>query len=199
MSRSQQQQVLNTATTNSATDQTTAQNATAAETADIGNYEAQLSKYAASNPYVSGGGYQTSQNQALAGTADAGSSALTNTLQTQAKRTGENSSAANATAAEAARANQRTLATGEADANTQRIGDEANYNAGVLQATAAPVSMEAGIANPSLSAANGSLNTAAGVTQTPGFWDTLGDSFASALGKTAGGGNLNMTMPLPTP
>jgi hypothetical protein len=188
MSRAQQTQVLNTATANSAADQTAAENATTAETADIGNYEAQLSKYAASNPYAPGGEYQTSQNQSLAGTADAGSTALTDTLATQAKRTGQNATAANATAAEAARANQRTLATGEADANQTRIGNEANYNAGVLQDTAKPVEMEAGIANPNLSAANANLGIAGNAAKTPGFWDTLGDSFASGLGKVAAGG-----------
>jgi hypothetical protein len=196
MSRAQQTQVLNTATANNTADQTAATTATAAETADIGNYESQLSKYAANNPYTAGGEFQTSQNQSLAGTADAGSAALTNALDTQAKRTGQNAGAANATAAETARANQRTLSTEEGNANTQRIGDEANYNAGVLQATAAPVSMEAGIANPNLSAADANLGIAADTAKTPDFWDTLGDSFAQQLGKTAAGGQVTANLKL---
>lgn len=188
MSRSQQSQVLSTATANSGADQTNATNAVAAENQDIGNYEAQLSKYAASNPFTEGGEFETEQNKSLAGTADVGSKSLETQLQTQAKRTGENAGAAIATGAEAARANERELSTQEAQANQTRIGDEANYNAGVLQDTAAPVSMEAGVANPSLSASDEALKTAAGAAQQPSFWDEFGNSAAKGLGTLLTGG-----------
>ena len=190
MSRSQQSQVLATAQANSGADQTTAQNAQQAEVADIGNYEKQLSQYAADNPYKAGGEYDTATDSKLSGVADVGSSAIANQLATQAKRTGENATAANATAAEVARANERELAAGEAGATQTRIGDEANYNAGVLQDTAAPVAMEAGVANPALSASNSALGIGGDAAKTPGFWDSLGTSFAQQLGKTAGGGNI---------
>ena len=186
MGRSSAAGIAQTADANSAADQTTATTAQADEQQDIGNYEAQLSKYAADNPYTAGGEYQTSQNQTLAGTADAGSAALTDTLQTQAKRTGQNATAANATAAEAARQNQIGLSSAESADNTQRIGDEANYNAGVLQDTGNTANMEAQVANPALSAAGGQLNTAVGANkQDSTFWDDFGSSAASTLGKVA--------------
>lgn len=186
MSRSQQSTVLSTAEGNSGADQTNATNAVNAENSDIGNYEQQLSKYAAENPYTAGGEFQTSQNQTLAGGADAASSSLTNQLQTQAQRTGQNATAANATAAEAARQNERDLSTAEGNANTTRIGDEAGYNQNVVNASEVPAQLEAGEYGTSVGAANQALGTASGTASTPGFWDTLGDSFATALGKTAG-------------
>lgn len=196
MSRSQQSQVLDTATANSGTDQTAATTAANAETADIGNYESQLAKYAAENPYTSGGEYQTSQNQTLAGTADAGSAAITNQENTIAQRTGQNAASADAVAAESARQNQRDLSSAEGGANAQRIGSEAGYNQGVVSASEVPAQLEAGMYSTSLGGANSSLNTAESAAQTPSFWDTLGSSFASQLGKTAGGGNLSLTKAL---
>lgn len=189
MSRSQQSTVIDTAEGNSGADQTAAENAQTAENTDIGNYESQLSQYAASNPYTSGGEYQTSQNQSLAANADVGSQAITNQEQTQAQRTGQNAGAANATAAAAAQQNLINESSAEGADNTTRIGDEANYNQGVVSASEVPAQLEAGEASTDLGAADSALNTAAGTSSTPGFWDTLGDSFASALGKTAGGGN----------
>jgi len=50
-------------------------------------------------------------------------------------------------------------------------------------------SAQAGIGNifgTSTGAANNTLGTLAHNAQTPGFWDTLGSSFANALGKSAG-------------
>lgn len=189
MSRSQETQVLDTANANSSADQTAAEKAQAAETTDIGNYETQLAKFAAGNPYTAGGEYQTAQNQTLAGTADAGSAALTDQLQTQAQRTGQNAAGANATAAENAREAQRTLSAEEGSTNDTRIGDEAGYNQTTLNATAVPAQIEQGIYGTGVAGANGALNTAQSAAQTPGFWDTLGDSFAKSLGETAGGGN----------
>lgn len=188
MSRSQQSQVLQTAEGNSGADQSAATKANQAEVEDIGGYEAALSKYAANNPYVQGGEYQTAQNQTLAGTADAGSKAITDVLQRQSQRTGQNATAANLTAAEIARQNTRDLATQEATANQSRIGSEADYNKGVVAASEVPAQLEAGIYAPSLAGANSALNTAGDTAKTPGFWDTLGDTFAAALGKTAGAG-----------
>jgi hypothetical protein len=186
MSRQQQSQVLATGTADNATDQANAQQAVTAENADIGNYDQQLSKYAANNPYTEGGEFQTEQNKTLAANADVGSKAITNQVETQAQRTGQNAGAAVATAEEAARANERDLAAGEGSAETTRIGNDANYNAGVLQATATPITAEQGVYGTSVGAADSVLGTEAGVSATPGFWDNLGDSFAQGLGKAAG-------------
>jgi hypothetical protein len=160
MSRSQSGDIANQAQANSTADQTNAQSAETAEAADVNNYQAQLSKYAAENPYTAGGEYQTSQNQTLAGNADAGSAALNNQLQTQAKRTGQNATAANATAAEVARANQRELGTQEASANQQRIGDQSTYNASALQDQATAAALQQGLYSTSIGAGDNSLNTA---------------------------------------
>lgn len=196
MSRSQQTQVLNTATANSGADQTAATKAATAETGAIGDYSAQLAKYAAENPFTPGGEYQTSQNQTLAGTADAGSAAITNQENTIAQRTGQNAASADAVAAEAARANQRDLSSAEGAANDKRIGSEADYNKGVVGMSEVPAQLDAGMYATSLGGANSSLNTAESAAQTPSFWDTLGSSFATQLGKTAGGGNLSLTKAL---
>lgn len=196
MSRSQQSEVLKTAENNSSADQTAATKAQTDENGAISNYEAQLSKYAAENPYVDGGEYQTSQNKSLSGTADAGSSAITNQLQTQAKRTGENAGAATATAAETARENMRDLSSLEGKANADRIGNEAGYNQGVVSASVVPAQLKQNETATDLSAANGALNTGESAAQTPSFWDTLGSSFATQLGKTAAGGNVGITKAL---
>lgn len=188
MSRSQQSGVISTAEGNSGVDQTAATNALTAENADIGNYQAQLSKFAASNPYTEGGEYQANQNKTLSAVADAGSGAIQNQAQTQAQRTGQNAGAAVAGGIQTGMANQRALSADEAAANDQRIGDEAGYSDKVLGATAVPAEIEQGIYGTSLNGANGALNTAGGSAQTPGFFDTLGDTFAAALGKTAGTG-----------
>jgi len=186
MSRSQQGQIINTAEANSGADQTNATKAVNVEAGHFGNYETQLAKFSAENPYKEGGEFDTATDQKLSGVADVGSKAIADQLQTQAKRTGQNAGAATATAAEVARQNERDLATGEAGATQARIGDEAGYNQTVLGASEVPAQLEAGIYGTSLGAANGALNTAGSSAQTPGFWDTLGDSFAQSLGKTAG-------------
>lgn len=187
MSRSNSANISSTAQTNSATDQTNAENAENAENTDIGNYEAQLSKYAAENPYTSGGEYQTSQNKTLAANADVGSSALTNQLETQAERTGQNAGAANATAAEAARANQRDLSTAEAADNANRISSEAGYNQGVVSASEVPAQLKAEEAGTDLGAANNSLGTAQQASaSSPSFWDEILQGSISA-GQAAAG------------
>jgi hypothetical protein len=184
MSRSQSSNISSTAQGNSTADQTAATTAQTAENQDIGNYEQQLSKYSANNPFTAGGEYQTSQNQTLAGGADAASSSLTNQLQTQAQRTGQNAGAANATAAEAARENERGLSSAEGTANTTRIGDEAGYNQGVLSASEVPAQLEAGEASTDLGAANNALSTSEQASAaSPSFWDELSQGFVNGLGQ----------------
>lgn len=46
-----------------------------------------------------------------------------------------------------------------------------------------------GLFGQNLQGANTTLGHQAANAQTPGFWDTFGDSFANAFGKTLGGGN----------
>lgn len=196
MSRSQQSKIIDTASGNSGADQTAATDAATAEKADIGAYEGQLAKYAGENPYTAGGEFDTATDAKLSGVADAGSGAILNQEQTIAQRTGQNAGSAEAIAAEAARANQRQLSSDEATATQARIGSEADYNKGVVAASEVPASLDAGMYSTSLGGANTALNTAGTAAQTPGFFDTLGDSFASGLGKLASGGNLSLTKQL---
>lgn len=183
MSRDQSSDISTTAQTNSGTDQTAAENAQTAENTDIGNYDSQLSQYAASNPYVQGGEDQTAQNQTLAANADVGSQAITNQEQTQAQRTGQNAGAANATAAAAAQQNLINESSAEGADNTTRIGDEATYNQGVLGASEVPAQLEAGEASTDLGAANSALSTSESASAaSPSFWDELSSGLTSGLG-----------------
>jgi hypothetical protein len=193
MSRSQQEKVLNTATDNSKTNQTAAVDANAAEEQGIKGYEAQLAKFSASNPFTEGGEFDKATDQKLAGVADAGSMGLKDALQTQALRTGQNRAGANATAAEATRANLRDLVSEEADATKQRIAAEAGYGEKVLEASAAPATLEQARYATSLGGANQALGIAGDASKTPSFWENMGNSFAQALGNTAGGGNVHLT------
>jgi hypothetical protein len=188
MSRGQQSQVIDTAKANSGTDQTNATDALTAEKGDIGNYQAQLSKYAASNPFTEGGEFDTATDQKLSAVADAGSGAIQNQEQTIAKRTGENAGSGEAIASEAARENQRQLSADEAGATQTRIGAKAGYDKSVVDASLAPAQLEEGIYGTSLSGGNSALGIENDAAKTPGFWDTLGDSFANGLGSTVGKG-----------
>jgi hypothetical protein len=189
MSRSQSTQTFNTASGNAKTDQSNAQSSYGATQGDIQNYRDQLNKFVSSNPYTKGGQFDQTINTGLANTSDAGGASLKGALQSQALRTGQNSAADAATASEYARQNQRQLTADQATAQQQRIGSEADYNKTGLAAATEPISAESNLYGQSTGAANTALNTAAGAAQTPSFFDTLGSSFAGALGKTLGGGN----------
>jgi hypothetical protein len=128
-------------------------------------------------------------NPALANASDAGSNSLKGALQAQTMKTGQNSAADAATAASGAQANTRDLSTALASADQSRIGSEAGYNQTALGATSTPITAESSLYGTSGSQAGSALDTQAGAAKQPGFWDTLGDSFGAALGKTAGGGN----------
>ena len=66
MSRGQENQVVNEAQSQNATNAANAQTSYNAAQADVGNYQGQLAKFAAANPYGEGGAYQTDQNKVLA-------------------------------------------------------------------------------------------------------------------------------------
>jgi hypothetical protein len=186
MSRAQEQQVGLTASADSASDQNAAHGALQDENQDISNYQQQLSKLAASNPYAEGGEFDTATDQKLSGVADAGSGAISNQLQTQAARTGENAGSAVATSAEAARANERQLSSDEAGATQERIGDESAYNNQVQNDEAVPAELKAGEYSTATGGADSTLGTAAQASGQPGFWDTLGSNYAQGLGQSAG-------------
>lgn len=193
MSRSQQSDIYKTATTNSGTSQAAATEAKKAEDTSINAYEAQLAKLSAQNPYNEQGEFQTDTNKVISSAADLGSDALTNQLQTQAQRTGENAGASIATAAENARKAQREMSGEEAGAEKERLGLKAGYDTTVTGMGQVPAQLRAGEYQTALGGSNQALGIGEQAAQTPSFWDTLGSSFASQLGKTAGGGNLSLT------
>lgn len=188
MSRGQSTQTFNTAAGQNATNFGNAQNALGAAQNDIGDYQDQLAEFVSGNPYTQGGEYDQTINTGLANLSDAGSNSLQGALQAQALRTGQNSAADAATAASAAEQNTRNLSSDLAQAQQQRISDEAGYNEQALQASAEPEQMEAGLYGTAGNQANNELETEEGAAKTPSFWDELGNSVASGLGKALVGG-----------
>lgn len=183
MSRGQQSDVISTAKSQNATDFGNAQTALSNTDTSIGDYQDQLAKYVSSNPYTAGGEYDKTINSGLANVSDAGSNSLKGALQSQALRTGQNSAADAATAASGAQQNTRDLSTALASAQGNRISSEAGYNQTGLNATAVPINANAGLYGTSLSGGSSALNTQAGSSETPGFWDEVGNSFAKNLGS----------------
>jgi|GEM_PF-2468248 len=153
---------------------------------DITNYQDQLSKFAASNPYKQGGEYQTQQNKSIANTADAAAQAAGQAVQSQAVRTGQNTGGAIAATEAMQEQNERSVADQEATANTQRIGNEAGYNKETLAASAVPAQLESSLYGTSSGAANSALGEEVKSGETPSFLDTLGSSFAQSLGSGVG-------------
>lgn len=192
MSRSDQKQVRKEAEAQNAQEYANSQNSYTKAQKDLTNYQDQLSQYAASDPYQAGGEYQTAENQVIANTADSAARTAGNELQAQALRTGGNTAAAGAQEEQIADQMERNAATQQAGATADRIDNEAKYKTNVLQANEFPVGEEAALSGQQGSEANGALGIQGQESNTPGFWDTLGDSFAHALGNTLGGGNLKM-------
>ena len=153
---------------------------------DVGDYQDQLAKYAASNPYVEGGQFQKTTNQVLANTSDAGARAAGDALQAQSLRTGQNSAGAVAATERMQQQGTRDLSAEEAKANQERIGAGAEFNKGVLGATAVPAQLETTLAGQQGQLAEGALGTAQKANAQPGFWDEFGQAFAKNAGGTLG-------------
>jgi hypothetical protein len=173
MSRGQESQAFNTASGDNAGFYNNAQTSYGDAQADIGNYDQALGQFAAANPYTPNGQFAQDQTQILANTSDASSSSMKAALQDQAKRTGQNMGAANATAESIAEANERNLSGQEAQADKERTAADATYGEQVLNATAKPAELEAGLYGASANAANGALGNEVNAGKTPGFWDSL--------------------------
>jgi hypothetical protein len=186
MSRGQENQVISEAQGQNATQAANAQNSYNQTQGDITNYQDQLGKFAAGNPYGEGGEYQTSQNKIAANTSDAAALAAGQAMQSSAVRTGQNAGGAIAATEAGAQANERNLSTQEAQQNASRIASEAGYNKNVLSATATPAQLESGLVGTESKGAEGDLGVQQDASKTPGFWDTLGDSFAASLGNSGG-------------
>jgi hypothetical protein len=193
MSRAQQQNVINTASGENAANEATAQQAEQAQQQDIGQYQSALGKFAANNPYVQGGQFQTAENAVTANTSDASANAAKAALQQQAERTGQNPAAANATAATIAETNARNLGAEQAQNTANRIGSEAGYNQTALQGAASVPGMEGSLASTAGGQANQELGTQEQASNTPSFGEMLtssllgaGQGFASGFGQGLG-------------
>lgn len=195
MSRSQETTAFNTSSGQNAGYYSNAQNSYANANADIGDYEDQLSKYAASNPYGQGGQYQTTQNQILSNTSDAMAKSAGEALQSQALRTGGNTAGGVAATEQMEEQNNRDLSSNEAQANAQRIDKGAQYGQSVLNATEVPAQLEAGLASGQANAGNAALGEETKAGETPSWMDELGQGLiqgyqgaAAAAAKAAGSG-----------
>lgn len=195
MSRSQQTAVYNQTKGEGEQAFGDAENSYALGQQDVGKYEDQLGKYAASNPFTPGGEFQTDTNRVLANTADASATAAGARLQGIASRTGQNPNASIAATEAMQQENERNLGGQEAEAEKERIGSEADYNKSVLGATAAPVSMETSLINSQTPLYGHAVGAEEDAAKTPSFMETLegqlasaGTAFAGGLGKSMGGG-----------
>lgn len=185
MTRQQETTATNTAATQNAGYYTNAQNSYTQAQTDAGNYENQLGTYAASNPFGAGGQFQTTTNQQLTNTADASARALGTTLQSQAERTGQNTSGGVAAAEQAQEANERTLSGQEAQATQSRLTAGAAYGKSVLDATAVPVGQQTQLSGQQAGDANAAGGNQGKDAETPSWMDEFGNQVAKTLG---GGG-----------
>lgn len=183
MSRSQEGAVVGEAKNQNAGYYSNAQNSYTNAQADVGDFSDQLAQYKASNPYVNGGAFQTATNQQLANTADASARSAGATLQGQAERTGQNTAGSVAATEQMQEQNTRDLSSEEAAQTQKRIGAGAQYNEGVLSATAKPEEMEAQLSGQQAGVGEGTLNTQQKAGETPSWLDEFGNGVASGLGK----------------
>jgi len=183
MSRGQSTQAFNTASNENATDFGNAQSAFGSTEDAIGNYNNQLAKFVSGNPYTPGGDYDQTINTGLTNVSDAGANSLAGALQSQARRTGQNSAADAATAAAGAQQNTRDLSGDLAAAQQKRIAGVAGYNQAALGASALPINANQSLYGTSSNAADNLLGDETNAAKTPSFWDEVGGSLASNLGK----------------
>ena len=173
MSRGQSTQAFNTSAAQNAGYYNNAQTSYGDAQTDIGDYQAQLGQFAAANPYAPNGQFAKDQTQILANTSDAGASSEKQALQDQAMRTGQNMGGANATAEAISEANTRSLSGQEANADKERTAADAAYGDEVLNASAKPAEMEAGLYGQSINGSTGAMNSEVNAAKTPSFWDEL--------------------------
>lgn len=190
MSRSGSNAVQDQATSESKTNFDNSQNSYVQTQNDVGNYQDQLAKYSAADPFNAGGEFQTAENKVLSAAAGGVADSARTELQSGSARRGDNPALANAQAASIADSSQRTLAGEEGAAEATRIGKEADYGKSVLDATKFPVEAESDLYKGASGASNQELSVAQdAAAHSPSFGDVFGESFAENLGKTLGGGN----------
>jgi hypothetical protein len=188
MSRGQEGQTFDTSKQQNQGYYDNAQNSYSNAQQDVGDFEKQLSAYASANPYKQGGEFQTNANRVTANTSDAAARSAGNALQSQALRTGQNSAGAIAATEAMQQQNTRDLSAEQAAEGNKRIGNEAEYNKGVLSASAEPAQMETSLAGQQGQLGEGTLGVQEKAAETPSWMDEFGNSFAQSLGKGAAAG-----------
>ncbi len=183
MSRAQQGQTFDTASSESQTNEAAAQASEAAEQADISQNQSQLAKFAADNPYVEGGQMQTTENRQLSNTAESTAAAAGAKGQQQAQRTGQNAAAPIAAGEAEQQQAQRTLSSDEAAATQSRLASGAQYGQDVLKGGEAITGEEASLAGLQAGQAQGELSTQEQAAQQPSFLDELGQGLISGAGQ----------------
>lgn len=192
MTKSQNNQAFNTASGQNQEYNANAQSTYNAAQGDIGQFQDALSKYAAENPYVQGGQFQTSQNQALADTAAAQAQSAGQGLQAEQVRSGQNPAGAIAATEQMNQNNTRQMMQAQDAATQQRLAGLTQYDTNTLNASAKPEEMEAGLMNSQLAGANSSLGQETDAAKNPSFWQQLGAAAASGLGKGVSMGNVSV-------
>jgi hypothetical protein len=187
MTKSQNNQAFNTASKQQATTGANAQSSYNAAQGDITQFGDALSKYAAENPYGTGGAFQVAQNQQGADVANAGAGQLREALTSEAVRSGMNPNAGIAAGEQVAEANARNQMGINAGATEARLGAGAAYGGNVLNETAKPEEMEADLMKPELSASTGALGQETDLSKQPSFWQELGQGAINAGTAYAGG------------
>jgi hypothetical protein len=187
MTKSQSNQAFNTASGQNATAAANANSTYTAAQGDVGDYTTALGQYAASNPYVQGGQFQTAQNQGLADTGAAGAQSTAQAIQSSQVRSGQNPAAGIAAAEQVSEANNRNQMSQVAQGTESRLSGLANYGSSVLNATAKPEEMEQGLLNTETGSQSNTLGDEQKASQTPSFWQELGQGAINAGANFAKG------------
>jgi hypothetical protein len=162
---------------------------------DIGDYKAQLGRYASANPYLPGGEFQQQENMIAANTSDAAARSAGAALQETAARTGQNPAGVIGATAAMERQGARDIQGEEAGANKERIAGEAGYNKSILAGSEFPVAAESDLGKGYGSLYGTALGAQEQAAATPGFLDQLeaqlagaGTAFLGGVGEGMGKG-----------
>ncbi len=183
MSRGQSTQAFNTASNENATDFGNAQSAFGSTEDAIGNYNNQLAKFVSGNPYTPGGEYDQTINTGLTNVSDAGANSWPARC---SRRPGAPARTARPMPRPQPPGRNRIRADLSGDlaaAQQKRIAGEAGYNQAALGASALPINANQSLYGTSSNAADSLLGDETNAAKTPSFWDEVGGSLASNLGK----------------
>lgn len=187
MTKSQSNQAFSTSATQQGQNSQNAQSSYNAATGDIGDYKSALAQYAAANPYTQGGSYQTAADQQLSDSAAGGAQGAQQAIQASMIRSGGNPAAGVAAGEQVAEQNARTGMDEQAKVAQQQATGLANYNAGVVSASAKPEEMEQQLMQSQLQGEEGALGNETNASKTPSWWQELGQGVLSAGTAYAGG------------